>query len=165
MNRTEFQNTNTELLNNRMEIIEINESIRLLSKERDAWESAQMADICAAIDSDTQKPAYSNAEKRGAELAIRQTNSSEWKDIDEQLSALNMKAAGIRAQIDFLNNDIQYGINHAADEINDQMKMIATRVDAAINVAAHNAVKALMADIACATFDRAEKIEDDQKGK
>ena len=110
MTREEFQQTNQELRAKRLELVDIEEQIRLKEKELLSWEQNQMADICAAIDSDTGKPKFSNAEKRASELVMRQTGSGDWAEIDEALSSLRRQAAKLKIDVSFLSNDIQYGI-------------------------------------------------------
>jgi len=158
MQRSEFQEINQSLLNERMMLIDLEENVRIKEKEILSWEQSQMADICDQQDGNG-KPLYSNAEKRQAELAIRQTNSSDWCQMDEKLSDLRMLVAQTKARIAFKSNDIQYGINHAADEINEQLARIAQTVDKAVSVAAFNAVKILMTDFACKSIDRAQQNE------
>jgi hypothetical protein len=110
MTREEFQQTNEELRAKRLELVEIEEEIRLKEKELLSWEQTQMADICDAKDEETGKPVFSNPEKRNAELAIRQTSSRDWAELDEALSSFRRQAAKLKIDVSFLSNDIQYGI-------------------------------------------------------
>lgn len=159
MTRAEFQQTNQELKSKRLELVDIEEQIRLKEKELLAWEQNQMADICAAIDSDTGKPKFSNAEKRTAELAMRQTSSADWAEMDEAAASLRRQAAKLKIDVSFLNNDIQYGINHAADEITEQMIKISDQIET-VSSAAYNAVRYVMADL----FQAATKRDDEATG-
>lgn len=110
MTREEFQQTNEELKAKRLELVEIEEEIRLKEKELLSWEQNQMADICDTLDTETGKPQFSNAEKRNAELAIRQTSSRDWAELDEALASFRRQAAKLKIDVSFLSNDIQYGI-------------------------------------------------------
>lgn len=161
MTRAEFQQTNQELRDKRLELVDIEKAIRLKVKELLSWEQTQMADICEAKDSETGKPIFSNPEKRNAELAIRQTSSADWAEMDESAASLRRQAAKLKIDVSFLSNDIQYGINHAADEVNDMLRNIAATVDKAVNVAAFNAVKHLVADFALRSIEKAEATEDE----
>lgn len=156
MTRAEFQQTNQELRAKRLELIDIEEAVRLKDKELLSWEQNQMADICAAIDSDTGKPQFSNAEKRNAELAIRQTSSRDWAELDEALASFRRQAAKLKIDVSFLSNDIQYGINHAADEITDQLNTISAQIETVSSAAAYNAVRHVMADLFQNATERGE---------
>lgn len=147
MNREQFQATNKELRALRLHLIDIEEDVRLKEHELDAISAEFMADICETMDEATSKPKFSNAEKRDAELAIRQTASKSWTTADLDLSAFKNKAAKTRVEIQFLDNDIKWGIGHAADEINEQLVTIAARVDEATNHAAYAALRQLFAQI------------------
>lgn len=147
MTRSEFQQTNQELRAKRLELIDIEEAVRLLDKKLLSWEQNQMADICAAIDSDTGKPQFSNAEKRQSELAMRQTSSSDWAAMDEAAASLRRQAATLKVDVSFMSNDIQYGINHAADEITDQLNTISAQIETVSSAAAYNAVRHVMSDL------------------
>lgn len=160
MTRAEFQQTNQDLRAKRLELVDIEEQIRLKEKELLAWEQNQMADICAAIDSDTGKPKFSNAEKRAAELAMRQTSSADWAEMDEAAASLRRQAAKLKIDVSFLNNDIQYGINHAADEITEQLAKISAQIETVSSTAAYNAVRHVMADL----FQAATKRDEEETG-
>ena len=147
MNREEFQITNAQLRDARLQLIDCDEQIRLKEKEHEAISAEMMSQICSTIDETTGKPLYSNAEKRDAELAIRQTNSKDWTSTDEQLAAFQKTSAMMRVQASFLDNDIKWGINHAADEVNAQLASIETRVEEATNHAAYTALRQLFAQI------------------
>lgn len=147
MNRDEFKTTNAQLRDLRFQLIDCDEQIRLKEKEQLAFNSEMMSDICSTIDEATGKPLFSNAEKRDAELAIRQTNSRLWAECDEQLSDYRLRAAQLRANISFFDNDIKYGINHAADEINDQLGILTAAAEQASTNAAFHAVRHLLAQL------------------
>ena len=157
MTREEFQQTNEELKAKRLELVDIEEQIRLKEKELLSWEQNQMADICAAIDSDTGKPQFSNAEKRNAELAIRQTSSRDWAELDEALASFRRQAAKIKIDSSFLNNDIQYGINHASNEIEEHLQQISAQIETVSSAAAYNAVRRVMADLFQKATERGEE--------
>lgn len=153
MTRSEFQTTNTELRQKRLDLVELDEVIRLKEKEREAWESAQMLDICGLLNPENGKPLHSNPERRDAELAIRQTASPDWTTMDELLASYRCQAARLKADINYLDNDIRWGLSHAADEVNALLGEIAARVEMATNEAAATAVKHLMAEIAAGYAD------------
>lgn len=82
------------------------------------WDAAQTADIAAAVNDETGKPRFSNAESRSAELAIRQTNSTERLGFEEtrtslqaQLTAIRSKIGRLTVEASFLSNDVQYAIH------------------------------------------------------
>lgn len=141
MTREQFNTTNLELRNKRLELIEAEEATRLKEKELEALSSNFMSDIASALDPETSKPMYGNAEKRAAELAIRQTNSADWTQTDEELSALRRQVATLRVDISFLSNDIQYGINHVSDEIESHIININNRLGSTIDLAVYTALK------------------------
>lgn len=147
MNRAEFQQTNIELKSKRLDLVDLDELIRLKEKELLGWEQNQMADICDTLDKEASKPKFSNAERRAAELAIRQTNSGDWAEIDEELSSLKRLAAKLMIDSSFLNNDIQYGINHAANEIEEHLQKISEQLEVVSSAAAYQAVRRVMADL------------------
>jgi len=141
MNREQFQATNKELRSLRLHLIDIEEDARLKEHELDAISAEFMADICETMDEATGKPKFSNAEKRDAELAIRQTSSKSWTSTDQELSALKNQGAKTRVEIQYLDNDIKWGIGHAADEINEQLATIAAKVEEVTTQAAMMAVR------------------------
>lgn len=157
MTRAEFQKTNQELRDKRLELVDIEEAIRLKDKELLSWEQNQMANICDAKDEESGKPVFSNAEKRAAELAIRQTSSSDWAEMDEAAASLRRQAAKLKIDVSFLSNDIQYGINHAADEITEQLNKISAQIETVSSAAAYNAVRHVMADLFHAATKRGEE--------
>ena len=157
MTREEFQQINGDLKAKRLELVDIEEQIRLKEKELLSWEQNQMADICDTLDTETGKPKFSNAEKRAAELAMRQTGSGDWAEIDEALSSLRRQAAKIKIDSSFLNNDIQYGINHASNEIEEHLQQISAQIETVSSAAAYNAVRRVMADLFQKATERGEE--------
>ena len=147
MNREQFQATNKELRTLRLQLIDIEENARLKERELDAISAEFMADICEAMDEATGKPKFSNAEKRDAELAIRQTLSHGWTDTNQELAALKCQGAKTRVEIQYLDNDIKWGIGHAADEVNAQLASIEAKVEEATGHAAYAALRQLIAQI------------------
>lgn len=147
MNREQFQATNKELRALRLHHIDIEENVRIKERELDAISAEFMADICEAMDEATGKLKFSNAEKRDAELAIRQTASTPWTTADLDFAAFKTQAAKTRVEIQFLDNDIKWGINHAADEINEQLATIAAKVEEATGHATYAALRQLIAQI------------------
>ena len=147
MNREQFQATNKELRTLRLHHIDIEENVRIKERELDAISAEFMADICEAMDEATGKPKFSNAEKRDAELAIRQTVSLSWTDTNQELAALKCQGAKTRVEIQYLDNDIKWGIGHAADEINEQLVTIAAKVEEVTTHAAIIAVRQLFQEL------------------
>jgi hypothetical protein len=147
VNREQFQATNKELRSLRLHLIDIEEDARLKEHELESISAEFMADICETMDEATGKAKFSNAEKRDAELAIRQTSSMSWICNDQELTVLKSKAAKTRVDIQFFDNDIKWGIGHAADEVNAQLASIEARVEEATNHAAYAALRQLFANI------------------
>ena len=147
MNREHFDTINLELRQRRHQIIDIDEQTRLKEKEQAALNSEMWSQICSTVDEATGKQLFSNADKRDGELVIRQTNSKAWTKCDEQLSALRVRSAQLRADSYFFDNDVKWAINHAADEINQHMAVLTATLDQAVSVAAFHAVRHLLAQL------------------
>lgn len=86
----------------RMTLLDRNTKIEELSASIKKWESAQMEDITNITEGG--KPAFSNAEKRAAELARRKENAPWVIDLENDISTL-------RYSYEIVRIDMQYNID------------------------------------------------------
>lgn len=166
MTRQEFTDSNSELLIKQKSRIDLEQQLKSLMDKQRQLSQQMMSDICSAVDPDNpSKPLYSNDAKRASELTIRQLNSEEYLGYDNLILNCNRNLAELSAEISFLHNNISYALNHAADEVNEMLADFAARVDKVVNVAAYNAVKHILSEIAVNAINKAEKVEDDYKAE
>jgi hypothetical protein len=126
-----------------------------LQAAQDQWDAAQSQDINNAVDPETGKPAFSNAEKRAAELAIRQTNDDESQKRAETIEALKRKAAAQRiladrkrAEATYLRNEVAYAVAHPADELALELQALKHSIQTVVDTAAAAAVRRTLAELA-----------------
>lgn len=151
MNNTasQFHESNTALLRGRMELIAIEEEIRLLEKQQEVLHNSFMAVVCDVLDPETSKPKFGNAEKRNAEVLIRETNSPEWTKLDEAISKLSRKAAEVRANNSYLDSDVKYALATAFNEDD---------IRAAVNRILLERASDVAGELALALVDKAQQL-------
>lgn len=131
MTKEQFDTTNQELRATRLSICDLQEEAEAITvgalREADRriaeWDAQQTADIARQTQGESGKPTFSNAEARAAELAIRQTESDERRNLDTartdfqaQLAAIRNKIARAQVEASFLSADVQYAIHQGAAE-------------------------------------------------
>lgn len=107
---------NTELRDTRNSIQTLEALLRAQRREADVWEAQMQADIACAVDDMTGKPLFSNAEKRDAELAIRQSQSSAWQITQQRMDEIEADIARLRTTASYLANDIAFTLTCQDDE-------------------------------------------------
>jgi hypothetical protein len=165
MTRDTFVQLNILLRDQRREACELAEEAhaittgKLRDAQRDAedWDARQRAEIAGLTD-DAGKKTFGNDGARAAELLIRQTNSPERQACEDahttlsnQIDAIHAHQTRLRTEIAFVENDIQWALTHAADEINEQLATLAAHIDQATHNAAAAAVRHMLADLAAKT--------------
>ena len=108
MTHEEFTKINQELLDLRNDIAEEQVKIHEHKCGIELWDAEEMIAIAEKIDKITNKPVYSNEERRKAEFAMRKAQDNERMKLDEFLVKLNRNLARMKAQEEFLDNEIKW---------------------------------------------------------
>jgi hypothetical protein len=110
MTQEEFTKINQELLDLRNNIAEEQTKIYEHKCGIELWDAEEMIAIAEKVDKVTNKPIYGNEERRKSELVIRKAQDNERVKLDEFLVKLNKNLAMMKAQEEFLDNEIQWNI-------------------------------------------------------
>lgn len=163
MNQEQFNADNASLKTTRIDLINLLEANRICEvdelqpviKAIQIWDSQEQLEIATVfiIDDDMMKVKmlYPNERTRSAELLCRQTASKERKELVDKQAQLQSVIAKSRFEIEslridcaFLENQINWGIGHVSDEINDLLISVYDKIDILIDKAAENAIRKLI---------------------
>jgi hypothetical protein len=134
--REEFKGLNMKLTGLRIDNIAIEAEIREAEKALELLNNRFITDIANQIDPDTCKAKYSNAEKRDAELMVRQTSSEEWVMLSEKIDGMRVIAAKVKVECMSLQNEIHYLLNHVSDEFEGELRAFRSQVSEEIQQSA-----------------------------
>jgi hypothetical protein len=143
--KNEFLKMNSDLNGIRQDLIGIESQRRKLERAQMMLTNQFTADIANQIDPDTQKPKYSNSDKRDAELIVRQTNSGDWMEYAESIEKLDDSMARARVDATSLANEIAYCLNHVSDEFEGELRAFRSEVSEEIQASATQAAKSFVA--------------------
>ncbi len=141
MNKQEFDVINQRIRENGKSLNLLQSKAGEIRKGMASWEAATMNAIASEIDENTNKPKYSNAEKREAEMVIRKTNSVEYANLENALEYAGREIAIVLNDIHADTRELDYVIATAGDSVVEsamvecrEFAKIAARTEAALAV-------------------------------
>lgn len=167
MNTTEFAELSAKRKSLKLAIIGIGRQLDVAAHQTAAaekaiqlWNNEQMSQIATATQPDSDKKLYSNDIARQAELLIRQTNSSDFLNLEEAVEAVKKTQAQLiftrqetEAELQECSALLEYELTHAADEINDAIVGITNGINAYVRQAVHTGIKELMCNLASGYYN------------
>ena len=108
MDRTAFEELNKAHANQRTQMLEHELKAQEFEAKAARWDADTISEICDTMDDITGKPAFSNAERRNAELAVRQLSNPLRTELNQSIHDHRRATAFCRIEAELLHNSIKF---------------------------------------------------------